>query len=548
MKNRFGKSLAAVALVSLAVTGCSTAKSDSSTGGTSRTLVLTAGGGTSFPQNFNVFAPTGAGPWGPGYAFIYEPLLVVDRTQPNHYKPWLATSWDYSNGGKDLNWTIRKGVKWSDGQPLTAADVAYSLDQWAKSFGASWKNVTVKGDVVTVHYDNASYTSIQSYIYPVVVPKHIWGKHNAQTWRNPDPVGTGPAVLSKFTPQAMFFKVRSDYWGGQSKGVKKFEVVTSAQPDALVANLNAGKIDWGNTTLPQDGKQFTSTDQTHHHYNVYSTGSSEGFDFNTTRMPFSDVHVRQAFVNGADLPSVQKAANTGLPVPSVTGLDPQVWGSVIPSPYNTPQAQDIDAAKKALSDGGWTVKGGNLTKAGKSYPVVITVPNTNAQAVTEAQLLAQQWKDALGIAVKVNQVGDNVNSDVESKAKFDLAFTGTTYNYWNVAGAYAPYGASQNVKPNQPAGNNIGRWYDTKFQGLLTKYAATDPSDSASVDAIGKKIITLAAQDAPFLATHAQVVPTDINDTHWTNWPVEGKAGFAPSSTSPGDAIETLMSLTPTGK
>jgi len=59
---------------------------------------------------------------------IYEPLLQFDIAAPPKYYPWLATSYQRSNGGKTVSFTIRQGVKFSNGTPLTPADVAFTYN------------------------------------------------------------------------------------------------------------------------------------------------------------------------------------------------------------------------------------------------------------------------------------------------------------------------------------------------------------------------------------------------------------------------------------
>src|SRR5436190_9421232 len=89
-------------------------------------VVMTGSGDPAFVKNFNPYTATGL----PSGSFVqgamYEPLVVVGEGGLKPV-PWLARSWTWSNGNKTLTLNIAKGVKWSDGKSLTAADVVYSL-------------------------------------------------------------------------------------------------------------------------------------------------------------------------------------------------------------------------------------------------------------------------------------------------------------------------------------------------------------------------------------------------------------------------------------
>ena len=67
---------------------------------------------------------------------VYEPLVFVNTLQSGKVSPWLATSWAWGNGNKQLTFTIRKGVKWTDGKPMTAADVVLLLQPAEEAQGA----------------------------------------------------------------------------------------------------------------------------------------------------------------------------------------------------------------------------------------------------------------------------------------------------------------------------------------------------------------------------------------------------------------------------
>ena len=79
-------------------------------------------------------------------------MVFVNTLQSAKASPWLATSWAWSNGNKQLTFTIRPGVKWSDGKPMTAADVVYTFNllkqDKALDLNAIWSvlsSVTQKG-------------------------------------------------------------------------------------------------------------------------------------------------------------------------------------------------------------------------------------------------------------------------------------------------------------------------------------------------------------------------------------------------------------------
>jgi len=67
------------------------------------------------------------------YGFVYEPLVYVNPLQQGKTTPMLASSFQWSNGNKTLTFTIRSGVKWSDGTPMTANDVAYTFNLTKKN-------------------------------------------------------------------------------------------------------------------------------------------------------------------------------------------------------------------------------------------------------------------------------------------------------------------------------------------------------------------------------------------------------------------------------
>src|SRR5262245_60984509 len=92
---------------------------------TASSLTISNESGQLWSCGFNPLNPSDTGL---SVGFIYEPLVYVNPLQQGKTTPMLASSYQWSNGNKTLAFTIRSGVKWSDGQPLTANDVAYTFN------------------------------------------------------------------------------------------------------------------------------------------------------------------------------------------------------------------------------------------------------------------------------------------------------------------------------------------------------------------------------------------------------------------------------------
>src|SRR5258706_11031553 len=97
---------------------------------------------------------------------IYEPLIEFNLAAPPKYYPWLATSYAWGSGGKQITLTIRSGVKWSNGKPLTPADVPFTYNMMKKNSainlgGLDISSVSTSGNKGTVTFPTAQYTNLQ---------------------------------------------------------------------------------------------------------------------------------------------------------------------------------------------------------------------------------------------------------------------------------------------------------------------------------------------------------------------------------------------------
>src|ERR1700733_15224786 len=231
MSSRRVLALVAAGLLAAGLAACSSsspATSDTSAAsGTGATLVMESSPENTITQDFNPFVSTAA-PQGMGATgLIYEPLYQFDLANPTIKYKWLATDYSWGPGGKSITFTIRQGVKWSNGTPMTPADVAFTY-KYIKQHsainlgGLNIKSVTSSGDTVTLTFPTAQYTNLENIAGVAILPKSVWESvSNPSTFQDADPIGTGPYTLGSFTPQGFTLVKNPNYWQASKVQVPK---------------------------------------------------------------------------------------------------------------------------------------------------------------------------------------------------------------------------------------------------------------------------------------------------------------------------------------
>lgn len=537
---------ALIGVAALALSGCSFDTGESAASSdTPTTLDQIGWGGTTWTQNFNLFSPTGVSVT-PGTAYVYEPLVRMDRSAAGEVLPYLATEWAFNDDGTELTFKLRDDVTWSDGEPFTAKDVAYTWNlvlsgETPKVYPFSSVEATDDHTVV-VRYDEQSYPDLAAFAGRQIVPEHIWSKQNVREWTNPEPVGTGPAVLDKFSPQRISFTLRDDYWGGESAGVKRLNL-HAVTGDAQMSQMISGQMDYGTFGWANADEEFVAKDPETNLYGFYPTGASDGVIFNTEVAPYDDPHVRRALRAALDLQTAAEVVAVGYEVPSEAGVSEVVYKDQLAP--DTTQKQNVDQALKELADGGWTVADGKLVKDGKSYDLRYDVYQPYAEWVNTGTIMADQWRENLGLEVTVNQMADAPFTEASTTGDFGMVsgsplLGDTPYVAFDSMAeiSYKPLGESTVY--------NQGRWQNEEFNEVVAELGelapGADPELAASLSIKAQEIL---AEDAPFIATATGGWKAVVNQEDWTGFPVPGEDDYAPNGTLPADAIVTLMNLEP---
>jgi len=526
--------LAAAGMLAAGVAACGS--SSSSHGGTSTSggssanapaLVMESSPETSITQNFNPYLTTSAAYGMGATGLIYEPLTEFDLANPTVQYPWLATSYQWSDGGKAITFTIRQGVKWNNGTPLTPADVAFTFNLINTNTsinlgGIKLSGVTTSGNNVTLTFPTPQYANLQNIAGTAILPKSVWAAAgDPSKFTDASPVGTGPYELSSFTPQGFTLKKNPYYW--QAVPVPKvFFPVYTSNTGALNA-LFSGQIDWTGNFIPGLQKSFVNTDPAHHHF-WEAPGSTNALFPNLNKWPTNQLAVRQAISAAVDRTTIANEGEAGLENPQLnaTGLTLptfQAWAGPITSMTNSATA-DAASAQKILQQAGYT-KGsdGIFAKNGQKVSVTITDPAAYTDYAEDDALVAQELK-AAGIDATFQGISvDAWNSDVAS-GNFQLTM------HW-ANGGISPYNMYENwLDSTLSSGANANaatgdyeRLKEPTMDAALAKLAADQTTAQQTSDLV--PLEQYVAQNLPIIPTTTASQWFEYNSQHYTGWPTE---------------------------
>ena len=369
------------------------------------TIVANASG--DYTQNFN---PYNTSNLTTSQGVIYETLLFFNRGDES-ITPWLASNYQYSTDLTQITFTIRPGVKWSDQQPFTSDDVAFTLNLLKKypamDINGLWNQITsvTAPDPSTVVVKlNAPFTPLLWYLggQTYILPKHIWASvGDGSQYADPNPVGTGPYMLKSFTPQLVTLTKNPNFW--QADKVKVQEVRYPAFDSNTSAELamDQGAVDWAGIYTADIQKTYVNRDPQHNHY-WFPPSDILMLFVNTAKYPFNQLAVRKALSLAIDRAKLSKIAESGYePLASPTGLIlPYDQKFLAPQYQNAQFTMDTNAAQQQLESAGFT-KGSDgvyADKNGKKLSMTLDVVTGFTDWITGAQIISANLK-ALGIDI-----------------------------------------------------------------------------------------------------------------------------------------------------
>ncbi|MET9661082.1 ABC transporter substrate-binding protein [Streptomyces sp. NPDC006510] len=541
---------ASVATAALLLAGCSGSGTNAA-GDTSGHQLLTVPREdfATFTRNFNPFAP-GQVVAPMTTQAIYEAMLVYNPAD-GKATPWLATSWETSKDGRAVTFTLRHGVKWSDGKPLTAQDVAYTFGLQKKLLGGYEYLRTAKAegtDKVVFSLTKPYSPGLFELGKQIIVPKHVWEKvKDPAKDTNPNPVGSGPYTrVANFQSQSYELRRNPEYWQPKKQRIDGIRVLGFSGNDSANLAFVNGEADWTQSFIPDVAKSFVAKDPKHNKYWYPKTGSMVEWTMNTTRAPFDDAKVRKALSQAVDRESVTEVGMNGYTRSAdCTGLSGgyDKWRDKALAGSCTWTKHDAAAAAKALDDAGYKKgsDGRRKLKNGKPFTFDISVGSASSDWLSVANIIKQNLAE-IGVTAKVKSPDwAAVVSDYET-GDYDTGIV------WSDNGAtpfqfYRTTMGTESVKPvGTKAVSNYHRFGDKKADTLLDRFAAaTDEAGQRdAIDGLQK----LFAEEAPVVPLFPGPEWGAYTDTRFTGWPTEDDP-YATLTNRGDTTVLVLTSLKP---
>jgi peptide/nickel transport system substrate-binding protein len=543
---------AGLAIGALALTGCSatagnsgSAKADASA--QSALLTIPREDMGTFVRNFNPFAPTVAPMT---QQAIYESLLIYNPAKGDT-TPWLASEWTAAEDGKSITFTLRDGVKWSDGQPLVPADVVttFALQKKIKGGYDYLDTVTAEGaNQVKFSFKTAWTPALFDLGQLSILPDHVWSKiADPEKDANEKPVGTGPYTeVDTFQAQSFVLKKNPNYWQPEKQKIAGIKMLAFAGNDGAHLAAANGDVDWAPQYMPNIEKTFISKDPDHRKYWFPPTGSMINWQLNTTKAPFNDTDVRKALSMAVDREQVTKIGMSGYTKPAdCTGLSGnyETWKNKDVQDKCDWTKLNVDEANKLLDKAGYPKgsDGKRTLKDGKPFEFKISVGAASSDWLSVANVIAQNLAE-VGVTAKVDSpdwaavVAGYETGDFDSGIVWS-ANDPSPYKY------FAGMMGTATVKPvGEKTFENYHRFGDPKADALLTEFAA-GADDETQHDIVDKLQEEYSAV-APAIPLFAGPEWGAYNNTRFTGWPTEENP-YATLSVRAPTTVLVLTSLEP---
>jgi peptide/nickel transport system substrate-binding protein len=346
---------------------------------------------------------------------IFDTLIRPDKTGEG-LEPGLAESWTISDDGLTLNFKLRD-AKFSDGTPVTAEDVKFSIERAASEasgWGRFYRPITsfeIRNEhEITMKLAQPftpAFNNLALFAAAILPKAQVEAKGDAFFEA---PVGSGPFMLKSRVRGSRVDLVKNpNYWQQGKPYVDEAVLEVVTEPSARVMKLEAGEVDVAldpplNQLKDLDGKDGITVGQTIPY-------RADFVQLNTTRKPLDDVRVRQALNYAVDKDALVKGVLYGAGKPAASAMPVMAFADAGLQPY----AYDPAKAKQLLAEAGYA-------DGFEAQVVVDSGAATSRNAAIALQAMLQQ----VGVKLKVQMLEGGTQWETTKAGNYDMSVSYTT--------------------------------------------------------------------------------------------------------------------------
>src|SRR5215213_4649730 len=349
-------------------------------------------------------------------ALLYNGLTRLDaKLQP---QPDLATSWDASQDGRLITFTLRPDVSWHDGKPFSAEDAAYTLSALLSDIGKIAQVEAPTSSTLVISLTERAASIFADLAVPIL-PKHLLIGKNISTldfWTAP--VGTGPFQFGERQPGASVTLLANKRFYRGEPLLDRVALLVG-DPQVATAALKDGRLLLAE--LPWNAGATISQTVPGIQAGVYPENGYYFMAFNTrTGRPFADARVRNALAAAIDMPKLVRDVTGGEGLPIATSIAPGSWADVMSPPTST---IDLDRARTLLDEAGWKLPdaGEIRQQGGVTLTAQLYLRGDDQRRVRAAELIAEAAQQiGMNISIQRADFATVIKSKYAPPYDFDL--------------------------------------------------------------------------------------------------------------------------------
>ncbi|BEU01963.1 ABC transporter substrate-binding protein [Agarivorans sp. OAG1] len=495
--------------------------SDVKQGGTLTVPII----GTGFVENYNPYTSKDL-----LHGVMFEPLMVFNNmTGKTEWR--LAKSAEYSDDLKTIKLTLRDGLTWSDGSPLTAKDVAYSFTMTKENGAFDQRGIWTDGNLISIEATNDTTVEFKlnqadsTFIWNLekyhIIPEKVWSKvSDLTTFTNPNPIGSGPMTEVKYIKtQQMELCRNPNYY---LEGLPHLDCITYRSYNdnsQIQPALMKGEIDWGSNFIADIDNTFVAASPENHHY-WYPANDAIHLYVNTKEAPFSDLELRKALSMALDREAIVDIAAYGYPTVNFNaGGIGELYSTYIDADvtakYKDLTTYNPDKANQMLDAAGYVDKSGDgfrQTKDGKRIEFDIEVVNGWTDWIQVVQMVTEYFEE-VGIKANVKTVDWAVYDSSLKDSKYKMSIN------WSLVAthpilAYQDYYSSSRIGKTWHGGHGV---HSPEIDALIDGFGKTN--DTAEQADIIKQLQVFSAENLPFIPLFSNPTWFQYNSSKIVGWP-----------------------------